>query len=199
MPLKQVTAIRQPSCTLWQRHSRVPWCYIHTAVLGILHAAMQALHFNLVTLGGYKCGVSYCMLVGAIQQNMVALHRRHMMWPIVKAVTDCRCVRLGSHKLRMPSVPRVASLRVSLQYFTSLTLVCITKTGEQNRRPLQAYLCGACYSTAQNMSRSISCIPHSRFTRARLKMYNSLNKHTDHAAVNDFRFNYLVHDIMDTA
>ncbi len=27
-------------------------------------------------------------------------------------------------------------------------------------------------------------------------MYNSLNKHTDHAAVNDFRFNYLVHDIM---
>ena len=29
-----------------------------------------------------------------------------------------------------------------------------------------------------------------------LKMYNSLNKHTHHDAVNDFRFNYLVHDIM---
>lgn len=29
-----------------------------------------------------------------------------------------------------------------------------------------------------------------------LKMFNSLNKHSDHAAVNDFRFNYLVHDIM---
>ena len=30
-----------------------------------------------------------------------------------------------------------------------------------------------------------------------LKMYNSLNKHSDHAAVNDFRFDYLVHLVHD--
>ena len=59
---------------------------------------------------------------GATDDNAALQHG--VVCATCEALTDCRSERLGSQKLTTPSVPRVASLRVSLQYLTSLTLVC---------------------------------------------------------------------------
>lgn len=73
-------------------------------------------------------------VLGLEQCGDIARRYHDVGCAVGEALTDCRKVRLGSQKLMIPSVPRVATRRVSLQYFTSLTFVCTATHNQQCRK-----------------------------------------------------------------